>query len=74
MTPNGIASDDASLIAQHVVQLVTLNAVQQRAADVSGFHSVSSFDAGLGGPMDSRYHKPDQPDRQMDIHTGLDNT
>ncbi len=47
MTPNGIASDDASLIAQHVVQLVVLNAVQQRAADVSGFHSVSSFDAGL---------------------------
>ena len=45
MMPNGIFSNDASLIAQHVVQLITLNAVQQRAADVSGLNNISSFDA-----------------------------
>ena len=47
MAPNGIFSDDASLIAQYVVGLITLDAVQQRAADVSGLHSISSFEAAL---------------------------
>jgi hypothetical protein len=47
MAPNGIFSNDASLVAQHVVNLINLNAVQQRAADVSGLHSLSSFDAAL---------------------------
>ena len=30
-----------------MVSLITLNAAQQRAADVSGFHALSSFDAAL---------------------------
>jgi hypothetical protein len=47
MAPNGIFSNDAALVAQHVVNLITLNSVQQRAADVSGLHSLSSFDAAL---------------------------
>ena len=47
MVPNGILSNDAALVAQHVVQLITLNSVQLRAADVSGLNSISSFDAGL---------------------------
>jgi len=47
LTPNGIFSNDPSLIAQHVVQRITLNPVQLRAADVSGLHSISSFDAAL---------------------------
>ncbi len=47
MAPNGIFSNDASLVAQHVVGLIMLNTVQQRAADVSGLHSISSFDAAL---------------------------
>jgi Tol biopolymer transport system component len=47
MEPNGIFSNDASLVARHVVGLVTLNDVQLRAADVSGLHSISSFDAAL---------------------------
>ncbi|MEO7539763.1 MAG: cohesin domain-containing protein, partial [Pyrinomonadaceae bacterium] len=47
MVPNGISSNDPSLVAMHVVQSITLNAVQQRAADVSGLHTLSSFDAGL---------------------------
>ena len=45
--PNGIFSDDASLIARHVVGLTTLNATQLRAASVAGQPSVTSFDAGL---------------------------
>jgi hypothetical protein len=45
--PNGIFSNDAALIAQHVVQLITLTPTQIRAADVSGLHSISSFDAAL---------------------------
>ncbi len=47
LSPNGIFSNDSSRIAQHVVGLITLNAVQLRAADVSGFNSISSFDAAL---------------------------
>ena len=47
MMPNGIFSNDPSLVAQHVVGLITLSTVQQRAADVSGLHSLSSFDAAL---------------------------
>ena len=47
MAPNGIFSNDPSLVAQHVVGLITLNMVQQRAADVSGLHTLSSYDAAL---------------------------
>ena len=47
MAANGIFSNDPSLVAQYVVGLATLNSVQQRAADVSGLHSLSSFDAAL---------------------------
>ncbi len=47
MAPNGIFSDDASLVAQHVVQLITLSPTQLRAADVSGLGQVSSYDAAL---------------------------
>ncbi len=47
MAPNGIFSGDPALVAQHVVGLITLNTVQQRAADVSGLHDLSSFDAAL---------------------------
>lgn len=48
MDSNGIFSDDPALIAQYVVNLITLNATQQRAACVSGCTSnPSSFDAGL---------------------------
>jgi hypothetical protein len=43
----GISGFDAGLIAQHVVGLLTLNATQQLAADVSQAAGVSSFDAGL---------------------------
>jgi hypothetical protein len=45
--PNGIFSDDASRVAQHVVMLIALNPTQQRAAKVSGQASISSFDAAL---------------------------
>ena len=47
LASNGIYADDPSLVAQYVVGLATLNSVQQRAADVSGLHSLSSFDAAL---------------------------
>ena len=47
LTPNGIFSNDPSLIAQHVVGLITLSPVQLRAADVSGLHTITSFDAAL---------------------------
>ena len=45
--PNGIFSNDAALISQHVVSLITLTPDQLIAADVSGFHAISSFDAAL---------------------------
>lgn len=45
--PNGIFSDDPSLIARHVVGLDTLDAVQLRAAAVGGLATVSSYDAAL---------------------------
>jgi Divergent InlB B-repeat domain/YDG domain/Bacterial Ig-like domain (group 3) len=44
---NGIFANDASLISQHVVHLITLNSTQQRAADVSGLGAVTAFDAAL---------------------------
>jgi hypothetical protein len=44
---NGIFANDASLISQHVVHLITLNPTQQRAADVSGLGAITSFDAAL---------------------------
>ncbi len=47
LLPNGIFSDDASLVAQYVVNLTTLSDAQRRAADVSGLHSISSYDAAL---------------------------
>jgi hypothetical protein len=47
LVPNGIFSNDATLVSRHVVGLITLNATQMRAADVSGFHSISSLDASL---------------------------
>lgn len=47
-TANGIFADDASLIARHVVGLVTLNLTQRRAADVAGLgpDNISTFEAG----------------------------
>ena len=71
MAPNGIFSSDPSLVAQYVVGLASLNSVQQRAADVSGLHSISSFDAALIAAMGRWYPKLDQPNRQMGIYTGL---
>jgi hypothetical protein len=47
LMPNGIFSNDATFISQHVVHLITLGPVQQRAGDVSGQGMLSSFDAGL---------------------------
>lgn len=44
---NGIFADDASRVAEHVVQLITLNPTQQRAGRVSGNMTLSSFDAAL---------------------------
>ena len=44
---NGIFANDASLISQHVVHLITLNPVQQRAAQVGGQGTVTAFDASL---------------------------
>lgn len=44
---NGISGFDSGLIAQHVVNLITLNATQLLAADVSQAAGVTSFDAGL---------------------------
>ncbi|MBS1793305.1 MAG: hypothetical protein JSS81_05595 [Acidobacteria bacterium] len=44
---NGITSFDSARIAQHVVSLITLNATQLLAADVSGNNTVTSFDAAL---------------------------
>ena len=45
--PNGIFANDAALISQHVVSLITLTPDQLIAADVSGLHTISSFDAAL---------------------------
>jgi hypothetical protein len=45
--PNGIFSNDASLISQHVVGLIIFTPDQLIAADVSGLHSISSLDASL---------------------------
>jgi len=44
---NGITSFDAAQIAQHVVQIITLNACQQGAADTSGNGEITSFDAAF---------------------------
>ncbi|HEY0545789.1 MAG TPA: cohesin domain-containing protein [Pyrinomonadaceae bacterium] len=44
---NGITGFDSALIAQHVVELITLNATQLLAADVSQSNTVTSFDAAL---------------------------
>jgi hypothetical protein len=43
----GIFANDATLVAQHVVGLITLNPTQIEAAKVSGFPTLSSFDAAL---------------------------
>ncbi|MCI0525756.1 MAG: cohesin domain-containing protein, partial [Acidobacteria bacterium] len=44
---NGITSFDAAQIAQHVVQIITLNPCQQAAADTSGNGEITSFDAAF---------------------------
>jgi len=44
---DAITSFDASLIAQHAVQIVTLSPNQQIAGDVSGNGEVTAFDASL---------------------------
>jgi hypothetical protein len=44
---NGITSFDASLVAQHVVGLITLSANQQVAGDSSNNGEITSFDAAL---------------------------
>jgi hypothetical protein len=44
---NGIFSNDAALVARHVVGLTTLTDVQQRAARVDGQPAVSAAHAGL---------------------------
>ncbi|MEO7539084.1 MAG: cohesin domain-containing protein [Pyrinomonadaceae bacterium] len=46
-TSNGIFSNDAALIARHVVGLSNLNATQQNAAMVGGQGFISSLDAGF---------------------------
>ncbi len=43
----GIFVNDATLVAQHVVGLITLNPTQLQAAKVSGFSTLTSFDAAL---------------------------
>jgi len=45
--PNGIFANDASMISQYVVGLITLTPTQQAAAKVSGLPTLSSFEAGL---------------------------
>jgi hypothetical protein len=47
LTPNGIFSNDAALISQHVVHLITLNPTQQRAGRVSGGADLTAADAGF---------------------------
>jgi hypothetical protein len=42
---NGISNLDASTVAQHVAELITLNPTQQIAADTSGNGAISSLDA-----------------------------
>lgn len=42
-----ITSSDSAAIAQHVVNLITLNSTQLAVADVSGTGGVTSFDAAL---------------------------
>ena len=44
---NGIFSNDAALIARHIVGLTTLNAAQVKAASVSGQPTLTSLDAGF---------------------------
>lgn len=44
---NGITSFDSALIAQRVVDLITLTPTQMLAADVSSSNTVTSFDAAL---------------------------
>ncbi len=44
---NAVSALDASLVAQHVIGLATLNSNQQASADVSGNGTITSFDAGL---------------------------
>jgi parallel beta-helix repeat protein len=44
---NGIQAFDSALIAQHVVNLITLSANQLLAADVSNDSVINSFDAAL---------------------------
>jgi hypothetical protein len=44
---NGISGFDSALIAQHVVNLITLNSNQQLAADVSQASGITSFDSAL---------------------------
>lgn len=47
LTPRGIFADDASLIARHVVRLITLGETQIEAGKVSGLSQLTSFDAAL---------------------------
>ncbi|MBP6213422.1 MAG: right-handed parallel beta-helix repeat-containing protein, partial [Pyrinomonadaceae bacterium] len=47
LTPNGIFSNDAGLIAQHVVQLITLTPTQVNSALVGPLPTLTSFDAAL---------------------------
>jgi hypothetical protein len=44
---NGISGFDAALIAQHVVNLITLNSTQRTAADVSANGVITSYDSAL---------------------------
>jgi hypothetical protein len=46
-TSNGISSNDASLVSQHVVGLITLDPAQVEAGKVSNQPTLSSFDAAL---------------------------
>lgn len=46
---NGISNTDATRISQHLVGMITLNANQQMAADVSGNGTVSNLDASYIG-------------------------
>lgn len=46
---NGISNTDATRISQHLVGMITLNANQQLAADVTGNGTVSNLDASYIG-------------------------
>src|SRR4029453_16761040 len=47
LMPNGITSQDAALVAQHVVNIITLTTDQQAAAHTAGLPDITSLDAAF---------------------------